>query len=160
MSTPFITQIVENMATALRAISTASGYNNTILASSVRVDPANITMFPATETPIVCLGHRIEPVSKDFTGSKPVSVKERWRITLEVVLDVENDVEDNSKKMTARFLFAQDVERALVVDPQRGGLALYTYVMQDSAYPDVDSNTRLYMEIPVEVLMQRVYGVV
>ena len=62
--------------------------------------------------------------------------------------------------MIARFLFAQDIEKALTADPTRGGIALYTYVMQDSAYPDADSNTRLYMEIPVEVLMQRVYGVV
>lgn len=159
MSTPAIHQIVLSMQTALRAIQQSSGYNYSILSTSVLVDPSNIVTAPLTETPVMVLGHRIEPVDRDFKGTKPTSVQDRWRITIEAIVDVENDLDDNSKKMAARFRLAQDVEKALTQDLQRGGLALYTYVMQDSAYPDVDSQNRFYMEIPVEVLMQRTYGI-
>lgn len=159
MSIPLIYDIVADMQAALQGISTASGYNFDVLSTSVMIDPKNINTMPVSETPLLVLGHRVEPVSRDFTGSRPVSVKERWRITIEAIVDVENDLDDTSKKLMARAQFAQDVERALTADPQRGLKALYTYVGQDSAYPDVDNQNRFYMEIPVEVLVQRVYGV-
>lgn len=161
MSEPLIYQVILNIQTALRGISQSTGYNYTVRSSSVIVDPANVIVAPLTETPIFVIGHRVEPVGeRSFTTSRPNAVKERWRVTMEIVVDVENDLEDGSKKAAARFRLVQDIERALTVDPTRGGIALYTYVMQDTAYPDIESQTRLYLEVPVDILMQRSYGTV
>jgi hypothetical protein len=153
-SIPALVQIVKNMQTALRNIKAVDGYNNTI--EAVIVDPTNELISYAI--PAIGLGHLIEPMEKKFNTSKPVAVQERWKITLEVVLEVQNDLDDTQKKFAARMAMAADVEYALTRDCQRGGLALYTYVGQDSAWPDISVVNRFYMQIPVEILMQRAYG--
>jgi hypothetical protein len=112
---------------------------------------------PATETPFLVIGHRVEPVSRDFKGSRPTAIQERWRFVLEAALDAPGS--DTARKLTASAQFAADVEVACVQDPQRGALALYTYVMQPTTYTGLANQNRLYVEVPIEVLVQRQYGV-
>jgi hypothetical protein len=83
-------------------------------------------------------------------------------VDLSIIARVDAPVADADARTTVAWRLYADVEKALLVDPQRGGVALFTY-------PDYEAQTQMYfglasqglviVEIPVRVLLQRVYGV-
>src|SRR4051812_36651351 len=119
MSTPVVLAIVLNMQTSLQAISKAGGYFNDVKATSVVLDPEPLINAAATEVPKMVVGHRVEPIERNFRGSKPVSIQDRFRIVIEAVLDVSGGT-DTARKLTAIAELVADVEQALCVDLQRG----------------------------------------
>lgn len=156
MSVPVILSIVLNMQTALQAITASAGYFNTIKPTSVVLDAVALMSVSPTELPYIVLGHRVEPIERSFATSRPVAIQDRWRITLEARIDQPGT--GSARKLTVLSQLEADIEKALTVDPQRGGLALYTYVQQGTRYTGLPDQDMTYLEIPVEVLLQRAYG--
>lgn len=157
MSVPVLLAVALNMQAALQQIARASGYFTDVKATSVVLNPVMLQAVPVTETPWVNVGHLIAPVPpRNFATTRPTAILDRWRFTLEAAIDAPGT--DNASKLTAMANFAADVEVALCVDLQRGGLCQYTYVLQETQYPGSPEQTRVYVEIPVEVTLRRNFG--
>lgn len=156
MSVPIVFAIVLDVQAAIQAIATGAGYNYDVKATSVVIDPKDLTAVPSTETPFTVVGDP-EVGSRDFAGSRPNAIKDRF--TIRLMTRVEAPGTDRARKTLAAWLWAADVETKLSRDPQRGGRALYTYVQQPIVYYSLmPSATAIVIEIPVEILMQRAYG--
>jgi hypothetical protein len=162
MSAPVLLSVVLSMQTALQAITRAGGYFYDVKTTSVRTKPEPMLPIDPNETPLILLGHKLEPVSRDFAGSRPVSLKERWRITLDVRVDTISD--DLVGGLTAFTNLAADIEKALTVDITANREiwsgtphVLYVYVMQPIPQFGLIPQGQVYFEQPVEVLFQRTY---
>lgn len=157
MSVPVLLSIVLNMQAALQTITAANGYNYDIAATSVVLDPEPpLGEVPSSSTPFLRLGHLIEPVSRDFK-SKPYALQDRWRIVVQGIVDCQGFAA--GELVAARAQLEADVERALMVDPTRGGFALFTYPQQSTMDGPMPNEVRAYIDVPVEVLVQRRAGV-
>ena len=165
-SMPIVLALCFSLQAALQRISTAGGYFYDVKPSSVVLDAQNLTGVNLTDVPFLVVGHQVEPVTRDFNSSRPVAVKDRWRFMLAGRVDAPGF--DTSVKQTALSQFEADIEKALTVDPQRldlntltGGVcqqALYTYVGQGTRYMGEPDQAMCFLEMPVEVLLQRTYG--
>lgn len=150
------------MQTALQGISVAGGYFYDVLSSSVVIDASrSLNTIAATEIPYIVVGHRVEPMHREYGrsgrgGSRFGAIEDRWRITIEARVDA-NGL-DTFKKMTALAQLEADIEKALVVDPRRGGLALFTYPMPASRFTGLANQNMCFLEFPAEVLLARNLG--
>lgn len=156
MSTPVALAILLSLQSALQGISIAGGYTFDVKASSVDLDPRDLTAVPLTETPFFVLADG--KLRTEGGTSRPVSVKSYIDVTLFARVDATTD---KDAKTTAAWQLYADIEKALLVDPQRGGLALFTYPdyeNQTAFYYGPPSQTFALLEIPVRVSLQRVYG--
>jgi hypothetical protein len=163
---PITHAVVLSLQAALQTIRRSAGYFYDIKATSVVLDAADLSGVSMTEVPWIVLGHRVEAIERSFKGSRPSAVEDRWRIVLESRIDAPGT--STSRKGLALAQFEADVERALTVDPQRtdletltGGVclqALYTFVGQPMRYMGIANQAMCFSEIPVDVLLQRVYG--
>lgn len=159
MSMPVLLSIVLNMQAALQAISTAAGYFNDIKPTSVVLDAQALAPVSPTEVPFIVLGHMVEPVNREWGRSRSGvlgAIQDRWRIVLEARVDAPGL--GTARKLTALTNFEADVEKALTLDLQRGGLALYTYVMQGTRFTGLANDPMSYLQIPVEILLDRPYA--
>ncbi len=154
-TTPVLLAIVVNLQAALQAI-TAPTYFNTVKPTSVVLDPVALDVVSTTELPFLVVGHRIEVIGPRLYTSRPVSIKIRRRIVIEAVLDAPGT--DFAHKLTAIQQLVADVETALTVDVTRGGLALDTRVEDETLYVGLATQSRCYVEIPVEVTFGRKHG--
>jgi hypothetical protein len=156
VSVPVVLAIALDMQTALRSIAVGSGYHYTVKSGSVVLDPEDLGAVQATEVPYIIVGD-YEPGARDFAGSRPVAIKDTFTFTLSFRVDAAGT--DRARKATAAWNLYADIETVLAKDPQRGGLALYTYVQQPEIYigggPAMNS---AYGEVPVEIRLQRAYG--
>lgn len=157
MSAPVLLAIVLNMQTALQAISVGSGYFNTVKPTSVVLDDVELLTIPSTETPYFIVGHLVEPVARNFETTKPTGILEKWRVTVDARIDAPGT--GTARKLTALTQLEADVEKALCVDLQRGGLAQYTYTGQATCYTNFAQQNIAMLRIPVEILLRREYGV-
>lgn len=160
MSAPVLLSIVLAMQTALQGITRAGGYFYDVKTTSVRTRPENMEVVDPQDVPLILLGHKIDPVSRPFTGTKPNSLVERWRITLDVRVDAVAD--DPLGGLTAFANLAADLEKALTVDiaanrAALAGTARYVYVMQPTPLFGLIAQNQVYFEQPVEVEFQRLY---
>jgi hypothetical protein len=163
VSVPVLLQIVLNMQLALQAISTANGYFNDIKPTSVAIDPVALMTVPVTEVPYLVVGHLVEPIARSFQTSRPVAIRDTYRITIEARVDAPGF--DTARKLTAIYQFAADVEKALLADLNGPGsgltrnfLAMDTRVQIPVPHVGLANENVCYVEIPVEILMQRQYG--
>lgn len=161
MSVPVILAIVTSIQTALQGITTAGGYFYDIQPSSVVLDARALNTIPATEIPFLVVGHRVEPMHREYGrsgrgGGRFGAIEDRWRITIEARVDA-NGL-DTFKKMTALAELEADIEKALVVDPRRGGLALFTYPMPANRFTGLANQNMCFLEFPAEVLLARNLG--
>lgn len=171
MSGPTMPAVLAGAASlqaALQQITLAGGYFNDVKTTSVTLDPVALELVPSTEVPRLIVAGRIEPVNRDFAGSRPVQVKDRWRYVIAGRIDAPGGA-DTSARNTVCAQLEADIEKALAVDPQRTDLAtltggtvlqaLYTYVGQATRFVFVSGDqTMCFIELPVELVIQRVYG--
>ena len=155
MSTPVALAVLQSIQTALRAIAVSSGYFYDVKSTSVVLDPIPLAMIPTTETPFFVLDPEANGQNL-YTTSRPVALKVDFTVPICVRVDAPGD--DPDRKRTAGWQVYADVERALSADPQRGLLALYTYVEWPTFGFGPPSQNEVYVEIPVRVLLQRAYG--
>lgn len=157
MSTPVALAILQSLQAALQAVAIAGGYNFDVKASSVVLDPQDLTAVASTETPFFVLADG--KLRTEGGTSRPVAVKSYIDVSLCARVDAASADKD-AKTIAAWTLYA-DIEKALLVDPQRGGLALYTYPdyeNQTAFYYGLPAQTFVLLEIPVRVALQRAYG--
>jgi hypothetical protein len=152
---PTVLAIILNVQAALQAIAAADGYNTTVRASSVVIDPIDLATVNATDVPFLVVGD-YTPGERDFATSRPVAIKDRFTLTLAFRIDALGT--DRARKETAAWQLVADIETALAKDPQRGQKALYTYVQQPEIYPGPPTTNQVYGEVPVEITLQRAYG--
>lgn len=168
LTTPIVFTIGKSLQAALQAISVSGGYFNDLKATSVTIDAAALEMVPSTEVPWICVAAKVEPIGRDFNTSRPVAVKDRWRFILNARVDAPGGASTEARNAVMAQLEA-DIEKALTVDPERQDLntltsgviakALYTYVGQASRYAFVSGDQLMcFLELPVDVTVQRVYG--
>lgn len=161
MSVPVILAIVTSLQSALQGISTGRGDFYDVQSSSVVLDAVPLATIPPTQVPFLVVGHRVEPMDRDFGrsgrgGTRLGSIVDRWRITVEARVDAPGI--DTARKMTALRNLEADIEKAVLVDSRRGGLALMTYPMQGLVYTGLANQNMCFLEVPLEVLVQRNLG--
>jgi hypothetical protein len=156
MTTPAVLAVLLTMQTALQGITRAAGYFNDVKRTSVVLDPVELATIPETEVPFIVLDAEINGTN-DFTTSRPTAIKNDFIVPLQAVLDV--PARGTSVKRVAAWQFYADVEKALSADPQRGGVASFTYVHWPTFYYGLPSQTKVGVEIPIRVLLQRTYGI-
>lgn len=160
MSVPTLLAIVLNMQAALQGISRAGGYHYDVKADSVLTRPTNLQTVAIPDVPVMVLGHDLQAVQpRGFGRSRSGTlgaISDRWRITIVARVDAISD--DAEGCITAFADLASDLEVSLTRDLQRGGLASYTYVMQPIPHFGLMAQSQVYLEQPVEVLLDRPYG--
>lgn len=153
--TPAVLAVLLSLQTALRGIAIASGYFYDVKATSVVLDPQDLSAVPTSEVPFLMLDDETGTI--EYTTSRPVAVKNDFTVPLLARVDAPG-ADPDRKRIAAWRLYA-DVERALAADPQRGGVAQFTYVQWPKFYFGLLDETEIYLEIPVRVLLQRTFGV-
>lgn len=153
-TTPVVLAALLNLQTALQGIATSAGCFYDVKASSVVLDPVALDSVPTTETPFLVLDG--ETGQNDYTTSRPVAIKNDFTVTLYVRIDAAGD--DSSRLRTAAWKFYADVERRVALDPQRGGVAMFTYVQWPTFHLGLASQGQVILEIPIRILLQRTYG--
>lgn len=161
MSVPVILAIVTSLQTALQGIATGAGYFYDVQASSVVLDAVPLNTVPATQVPFLVVGHKVDPMQREYGrssrgGSRFGAIEDRWRITIEARVDAPGI--DTARKMTALRELEADIEKAVLVDARRGGLALFTYPMQGTVYTGLANQNMCFLEVPLEVLLARNLG--
>jgi hypothetical protein len=159
LSVPVVLGVILNIQAALQSLSRTGGYFNDVKSTSVVLDPISLETINPTDTPFTVVDEEPGEGKNDFgpSTSRPVQLKNRFTIRLRTRLDVPGD--DPGRLRTAGWQWYADVEKVLLVDPQRGARALYTYVQWPSIYLGLASQSQVYVEIPIEILLNRVYGV-
>lgn len=156
MTVPIGLAVVLNLQAALQGIARSAGYFNDVKATSVVLDPQALDAMPTTEMPFIVLDVE-ENGTTVYSGiSKPNAIQNHWTIPLLARVDAEGG--DTSQKRRAAWQFHADVEKALTVDLQRGGLAQYTYLNWPQFYFGLPSEIEVYVKIPIEIHLQRSYG--
>jgi hypothetical protein len=153
--TPAVLACLLSLQTALRGITIASGYFNDVASTSVVLDPQDLSAVPASACPFLMLD--TEKGTIEYGTSRPVAVKNDFLVPL--LARLESPGANPDRKRIAAWQFYADVERAVAADPQRGGVAMFTYVQWPTFYFGLLDETDIYLEIPVRVLLQRTFGV-
>ena len=151
--------IMLNTQTVLRTISVAGGYHNDVKSASVTLDPVALDTVPDTEVPYMVLPELSGGPAWDYSGSKPTSIREAFQMTIYARVDAPGT--DMDRKNKAAWDFLADVEKALKTDLQQSGFALYTYMgrpTRPTIYYGLGEQNMVILEIPIEVLIQRTYG--
>lgn len=155
MVEPVQLQILQNLQTALRAISTGTGYYHDLQPEAVKLDPdADAEAFAAYRglRPFVVL----QPMPETwFYEGMPLGVRLEWPIKIHWVC--EPDGTDDDAKATAFFRGCADVERALTRDISRGGLAVDHRVVTQTMNWSEDGLV-VWAEIDTRVRVRRLFG--
>lgn len=156
MSVPIILSVLLNLQATLQGISAASGYFNTIKASSVVLDPVELQTVPSSEVPYIVLASEVAGQNQ-YTTSKPTAIRNEFTVPLHARIDVPGSP-DGLKLRTAAWQFYADVETALAKDPFRSATVMFTYVEWPTFHFGLANQNQVYIEIPVRFLLQRTYG--
>lgn len=152
---PVVFRILQSIQAAVQGISTAGSYFYDVDPSSVVLDPVSLAAVMPGQLPFVVCGDVI-PGERVFASSRPVQIKDVFSVTL--MWRVDADSTDAEARYRAGWNFVADLERALLTDPQRGALALYTYVQQSTVYVGEAGQAMVFGSTPAEVRLNRVYG--
>jgi hypothetical protein len=157
MSTPVVLAVLSSIQTAIQGISVGSGYNYTLKATSVVLDPEQLELTPATERPFIVCGVVIPGTRKYVTAGNPPAFGDEFTVLVSFVIDVAGGT-DKTRKVTAGWKLLQDLEVAIAKDPQRGGVAQWTEADQPTLYPGSGQQNSVYGELPVRVRLVRQFG--
>lgn len=154
MPEPIEFRIAQNLQTALRGISTASGYFYTVAALAVKLDPnVNVESLigDAKLRPFVIL--ELPPDSVAINHS-PKGIKLTMPVILHGVQD--SDPTDDSSWIQTYYRLCADLEQAIAQDMSRGGLAVLTKVIGREAVSF--DGAQVWAKVTAEVQVIRTYG--
>lgn len=155
MSEPIEFQILENVQTALRGISTTSGYYSDIVDEAVKLDPdvdAETLRGRQSMWPFIFL----QPMPEEWIyEGMPNGLRLEWPLKIHWVNDT--DGTDDAAKARAFFRGCADVERAITRDISRGGLAI-DHRIRTRAFNLSDDGTVVWAEIDTVIRVRRTYG--
>jgi len=122
--------------------------------------PSNVLALATTEVPFMVVGHRVEPLQRSISGSRPNTVDDWWRIVVEVMLDA--PAIDTASKTTALILMEADIEKAVAEAAwiHAGGAtgARDALVQQATRSMGFSEQVRCFLEQPIDVKFNRNYG--
>ena len=157
MADPIALTVLENAASALRAIATGAGYHYTVKSTSVVLDPIEILLVSPTECPFLVV-HFAGPGKREFMPALRMKDELRLAVVGCVICDGPGGVVADPK-MAAWANLAADIEKALTVDATRGGNAIDTRLDQpDEPMLGFGGQNRVIVVQPVRVILRRVYG--
>lgn len=154
MPEPIEYQIVLNLQTALRAITTSSGYYYTVQATAVKFDlnvEVEALIGANALRPFIVI--EVLPESREYHPAKRTTLK--TPINIHWVSDA---VESNdTARMQTFFRGVADVERAIAVDVSRGGLAKDQLVLERELWKTLDGG-QVWAIVKTQIENRRVYG--
>lgn len=135
-------QIVANAATALAAINGSGDYHTALetIARSQLV-PRNLDALPAT--------HVREGEERIVDGPDPLITR---ILSLHVLGWIAREVDEPDALATMKNRLQADIERAVLTDPTRGGLAVNTRVAGSPAVDDLEADHLGAVQVDFEVL--------
>lgn len=155
-------QIVQSLQTALKAMSTSSGYHYTVHGTAVKLDPNHKSedLVPGANAPI---GPPRPFVLLDLSLPSVFDFPERGgqvRITqpFSVAWVNDYDLEDDDSLLRTFFRGIADVEKAVVADVTRGGLAYETRIASRQMRQPAKSR-ELWAVVSGVIVRSRAYGV-
>ena len=155
MSEPLEFRIIQNLQTALRAISVANGYHHDIAAFAVKLDPDQDveSLIPGDEAlrPFMILA--LSPDAYEYV-EKPIRILLRMPFIIHVVHNTDPKVDD-SKLLTYLRLCA-DVETAIAIDIERGALATDTRIFEREMHEL--AGQQVWAMVKGEIREHRTYG--
>jgi hypothetical protein len=154
MPEPIEYRIVQSLQTALRGISTASGYHHTVQALAVKLDPnVDVETLIGDEAlrPFVIL--ELPPATHGIKFA-PKGVEIRMPFIVHAVHDSDPTVDESW--LQAFFRLCADVEQAVTADISRGGLAVSTKVVTPE--PVSFDGGLVWAKVTGEVLIVRTMG--
>lgn len=154
MPEPIEFRILQNLQTALLAISVAGGYHYTVAAGAVKLDPnqnVEALIAPGGPRPFVLL--EVAPEAWKYFPAGEV------RLVLPVTIHwiSESTPSDDNSRMQTFFRGCADVEKAIAVDPGRGGNAMDTRIVRREFETAVDGS-QVWAQIETEIALRRTYG--
>lgn len=151
---PISLAVLKNLRDTLQAISTASGYHTTVPAGAVKFDidqDVESLVDPDGPRPFVLIEVLAE--SREYFPAGEVRcvypVKVHW------VTDATDDSDD--AKLTLFCQGAADIEKAIAVDPSRGGVASDTRIVR-SLYDSSVEGLRVWGTTEITISVRRTYG--
>lgn len=157
---PLEFRIVQHLHTALKAMSTSAGYHYTVQGSAVKLDPNHKSeeLIPGTDQPI---GPPRPFVLLDLSRPDVFEFPERsGRVRVRRTFDVawvnDSDPSEDASLLKTFFRGLADVEKAIVADVSRGGLATETRIL--SRQMREPSGREVWAIVTGEIVAHRVYG--
>lgn len=152
-------QLLKGVQTALRGIARSAAYHNDVKATSVVLDPTNVTVVDPNDTPFFVVG-AWEPVERKYATSRPTQLKETGKLTLIGAIDAPGT--DTSAKMTAFENMLADLEVALagsIAKITLNGQIEYLKVLQpEQPGMGLENQNRVIVVQPLELQWLRNYG--
>lgn len=154
MPEPIKFRIVQNLQTALRGISVASGYHYDVASLAVKLDPnqANDAVHaPGGLRPLLVI--QVNPERREYQPAGEL------REVLPIVVHwvQESDGADDDSRTRTFFRGCADVEQAIAQDLGRVGLAIDTRIVQCINNDDLDG-AQVWAQIELEIPLFRQYG--
>lgn len=156
MPEPIQYDILLNVQTALRAISTAGGYHHDVASGAVSIDAAD-----GLELLMATLIHDPFFVVEFSSTSQPdYFPAEQMREFLPIMISAAANAEQITKESKAKTYahLCSDIEKALVVDHTRGALATDTRIGPKQWFFGGGNSTRVLATVDVVVRVYREYG--
>src|SRR6185295_3748108 len=126
MPDPIEFRILQSLQTALRSISTGGGYHYTVTSASVKLDPnagIEAALRPSGPRPLILIEYAPD---RWAWKEKPNRVDLTMSVTIHWIAD--SDATDDDSRVKTFLKGCADVEKAITVDPGRGGLAVWTEI--------------------------------
>ena len=154
MNEPLEFRIIQNLQTALRAISVANGYHHDIAALAVKLDPdQDVESLIGDEALRPFLILALSPDAYEYV-EKPVRILLRMPFIIHVINNTDPK-EDDSKLQTYLRLCA-DVETAIAIDIERGDLATDTRIFEREMH-ELEGQ-QVWAMVKGEIREHRTYG--
>lgn len=153
MSEPLDYQILAHLKAALLAISVAGGYYYDVAPAAVKIDPAtDIDALMAPGGPRPVYGIEFGDDTKEYYPADEVKVAR----TFKVFAVHDSDPADDNDFMKVHIRLCAEVEKAVRVDPSRGGIALDTLIT-NTTY-NTTFAPKVWTEVDLAVTLYRTNG--
>ncbi len=154
MTEPLDYRILQNLKTALVAISVAGGYYYDVAAGAVKLDPnadVEALIAPGGPRPLLL----IEALPEDRqTVESPNGIRTTRKVFVHAVQD-SDPTDDDSFELVASRLRA-DIETAARLDPSRGGLAYDTVLVTQD--PKTELSPLVWIVTELSLVVYRTDG--
>ena len=149
--------IVRNLQRALLAITVASGYHYGLTQAAVKIDPntdLDQLLGDSALRPFAVV--QVLPETWVVSGSRPSSADLTLPMSIHWVSQT-TEATDEARLLTF-YRGCADIERAIVSDRQRGGLAQDT-IITGRTLERIDDGAQVWARIDIQIRTHRTYGV-
>lgn len=152
---PIEYQVLTNLQAALQGIRIGNGYHYDVRGTAVKLDPNQDveSLIGGADAPRPFVLLEVLPERREYRPS--LQIKITRPVTIHWVS--ESDPTRDSDRLQVFMRGCADVERAIVQDITRGGLAGDTRI-EKTAFDAAVDGSQVWAQIDIEILMHRTYG--